>query len=113
MRVLDVANFVEQLFADAAFDPEFNTLIFVADDTDIPDISARDGLAQLLAGWRKVHIPAKWALIVSGSAWRRLAEHVIEQHDLNTRNVRCFRSSMAAILWFEEEVTTVEVPRGA
>lgn len=100
MHVLDVAHFVEQLFADPAFNSNFDTLVIVDDDAAVPDISARNALAELLTVWRGLHAPAKWALVLPGSAWRRLASHVIEEHGLETQNVRCFPSATLALEWF-------------
>lgn len=102
LRILDVGNFIEVLFADAAFDGNFNTLVLVDDATVAPDIVARNGLAHLMLSWRKMHARTKWALVLPGSAWRRLADQLIEQYGLGTRNVRCVPDRVAALAWFAE-----------
>ncbi|HVU36101.1 MAG TPA: hypothetical protein VHE61_21850 [Opitutaceae bacterium] len=102
LRVLDIAEVIGHLFADRSFDPEYNTLVIVADETVIPDVVARNALAELLQAWRKLHVPAKWALILPTNGWLRAANQVIEQYELGSQNVRCFPDCTMALAWFYE-----------
>ena len=107
LRVLDIADVIGHLFADRAFDPEFNTLVIVECETLLPDLAARTALAELLQTWRKLHVPAKWALILPTSGWRRLANQLIDQYELGSRNVRCFSDCSAALAWLHERAVPV------
>jgi len=102
IRVLDVGNLIEQLFADPRFDGGFNTLVVVGDATIAPDLNARNTLARLLLSWRELCAATKWGLVLPSSAWRRIAGQLIDDYGLALRNVRCFSESAAALIWFGE-----------
>ncbi len=102
LRVLDISDLIGHLFADPSFDAEFNTLVIVSDATLVPDLAARNALAELLLAWRSLHVAAKWALVLPTTGWTRLAEHLIEQYELGTRNVRCFTEANPALAWFHD-----------
>jgi hypothetical protein len=102
IRVLDVGFFMEQLFADPAFDSSQNICVVVDEDTVAPDLIARNALAGLLLSWRKLHASASVALVLPGIAWRRIAAQLIENYGLEARNVRCFVNKPDAYLWLQE-----------
>lgn len=102
LRVLDVGGCMERLLEDPAFDAGHNMLVLIDQEAAAPDLIARNALAELLVSWRKLHAPAKVGFVLSGSAWRRIADQLIEEYGLGTRNVRCFAAPAEAILWFKE-----------
>ena len=99
LRVLDVANLIEQLFNDVGFKAELNALVLIADTTVLPDLTARNALVQLMTAWRAMQVQSKWAFVVHGSGWQRLADHVIEQHGLDRGRVQCFGDPARALAW--------------
>lgn len=101
LRALDVANFIERLWQDPRFDQDYNTLVEVNGETITPDLIARNALAELLLAWRKLHIAAKWAFVLPGSAWQRIAAQLTEEYELDGRNICCFPDSAAAMPWLQ------------
>ena len=99
LRLLDVANLIEELFGETGFSAEFNTLVLIADATILPDLTARNALVQLMSHWRTMQVKSKWAFVVHGSGWQRLADHVIEQHGLDRARVQCFADTVTALAW--------------
>jgi hypothetical protein len=100
LRVLDVSGFMEQLFLDPQFDASFDFVAIVAAAAMAPDIIARNALAELLLNWRKLHASSKWALVLPGPAWMRIATQLIDVYELDARNVRCVTDEPAALEWF-------------
>lgn len=99
LRLLDVANLIEQLFGEIGFSSEFNTLVLIADATILPDLTARNALVQLMSHWRALQTKSKWAFVVHGNGWHRLADHVIDQYELDRTRLQFFDDAALALAW--------------